>query len=157
MSLCFFSNLIAATEIKLCLILLCFLTICKQKIHLFWKTQVDDTWSFLVKILILPTQQYFFLFVVGEAFLAGIYNFLWGILEVLYIILLFIKVSSVNKYCPYWFPLWNRVKHSNVLNKINTWFCVGQLALFWFMSHLYTYYTHKFGSCFWKNWEVKYK
>ena len=42
----FSSNLIVETEIKLCLILSGFLTICKQKIHFFWKTPVDGTWIF---------------------------------------------------------------------------------------------------------------
>ena len=41
----FSSNLIVATEIKLCLIS-CFLTVYKQKIHFLWKTPVDDTWTF---------------------------------------------------------------------------------------------------------------
>ena len=40
----FSSNLIVVTETKLCLISLCFLPVCKQKMHYTWKTPVDDTW-----------------------------------------------------------------------------------------------------------------
>ena len=41
--LCVFFKLTTATNIRPCLILLCFLTVCKQKINFFWKTAVDDT------------------------------------------------------------------------------------------------------------------
>ena len=42
----FSSNLIVANKIKRCLIFLCFLKVCKQEIHYFWKTPVDNTGMF---------------------------------------------------------------------------------------------------------------
>ena len=60
--LCVFFKLTTATEIKPCLILLCFLTVCKQKIHFSWKTPVDDTCIYFGKKLDLVDTTVIFFF-----------------------------------------------------------------------------------------------